>query len=397
MYQEMSNSGLRSLPWGREDFWGVEPVTCDYTVLAENEDVAGCGRDTTWPVCSKTKGNSVSGLCDVSGNVSEWMSDDLSARTRKDLPMHMTCGYSYKDAAAGLVESKIGEADFVPCGSQIDRTLNADYPEIGFRCMRRRAGSPAADTGAPVWTASSVSGLQFLKTEVTAQQFTACVRQGACSEKYFESSKESDGHCNYGNNDRPLHPMNCVSWYGADEYCKFAGGRLPTRDEWNREASAGGQRPYPWGDQAASCSTAVLPFDDRFLSQKLECPERGWIACSHHYGCGRDGTWPVCSHHQGDSISGLCDMAGNVWEWTATTDADGWSKITKGGGWANDTEQEHARNDTQSSLGPDKWSPGGGFRCVHGPERAPETAAVTAPTSATTAPSAAPVAGADAT
>ena len=33
-------------------------------------------------------------------------------------------------------------------------------------------------------------------------------------------------------------------------------------------------------------------------------------------GCGQNRTWPVCSKPSGNTAHGLCDMAGNVWEWT---------------------------------------------------------------------------------
>ena len=53
--------------------WGDASATCEYAVMDDGGD--GCGEGRTWPVCSKPKGNTSHGLCDMSGNVWEWVQD----------------------------------------------------------------------------------------------------------------------------------------------------------------------------------------------------------------------------------------------------------------------------------------------------------------------------------
>ena len=59
--------------------WGNETPTCQYAVMNDsapyNSEGNGCGEGSTWPVCGKTAGNTMHGLCDMAGNVSEWVQD----------------------------------------------------------------------------------------------------------------------------------------------------------------------------------------------------------------------------------------------------------------------------------------------------------------------------------
>ena len=53
--------------------WGNEEASCDYAVMFDGGDACGVG--TTWPVCGRTTGNTSQGLCDMSGNLKEWIQD----------------------------------------------------------------------------------------------------------------------------------------------------------------------------------------------------------------------------------------------------------------------------------------------------------------------------------
>jgi iron(II)-dependent oxidoreductase len=125
----------------------------------------------------------------------------------------------------------------------------------------------------------------------------------------------------------PQTPVWGVSWYEADAYARWAGRRLPTEAEW--EYAARGREPhrFPWGDAEPTADRGN--FDNPFG------------------GPSRSGAYP-----DGASPFGVLDMAGNVWEWTATPFAgyprfeafpypeyselwfDGDHRIARGASWA---------------------------------------------------------------
>ncbi len=136
-----------------------------------------------------------------------------------------------------------------------------------------------------------VPGFEMWRTEVTVDQYRACVADGMCTEPRKRPCDD-----NWDKTDRGDHPVNYVRWHQAVEFCDWVGGRLPTEAEWEYAARSGGRAiDFPWGDEPASCDLAVM--DDGLA------------------GCGEDRTWSVCSRPAGNTEHGLCDMSGNVWEW----------------------------------------------------------------------------------
>jgi formylglycine-generating enzyme required for sulfatase activity len=125
-------------------------------------------------------------------------------------------------------------------------------------------------------------------TEVTTADYGACVQAGCCT------PPATGGLCNYGVSAKDEHPVNCVDWYQADAYCGWANKRLPTEEEWEYVARRPDGRAYPWGAPAPVLGT-------------------GQQLCFS-----QSGTCSVNAFPLGTTEDGVLDMAGNVWEWTAT-------------------------------------------------------------------------------
>ena len=129
-------------------------------------------------------------------------------------------------------------------------------------------------------------------------------------------------------------PVTGVNQAQATAFAQWLGGRLPTALEWERAARGTDGRPFPWGRRwnkdLLSCN-----------SPQLKPP-----------GSFPDGASPV----------GALDMAGNVSEWTATTDDK--ARVAVKGGSCRDATPEAFHMGEVVWTEPGKQHGALGFRCA---------------------------------
>lgn len=169
-----------------------------------------------------------------------------------------------------------------------------------------RGSSPLDDWRAhadetPRHTACISRGFWLDRTEVTNEAYDKFVRSGWYHDKsrWTEAGWASirKDHLPYDYHFLkqfmdPRQPRVKVTWYEADAYARWRGGRLPTEAEWEWAARGPESRRYPWG----------ATFDRRLVNSAYD---------------DRRATVPVGSDPGARSWVGADDMAGNVAEWVA--------------------------------------------------------------------------------
>jgi formylglycine-generating enzyme required for sulfatase activity len=138
------------------------------------------------------------------------------------------------------------------------------------------------------------------------------------------------------------HPVVRVSWYDAEAYAQWAGKQLLTEQQWEKAARGIDGRLFPWGDNEPTAELGNF-------KQK--------VSNTTHVGR---------YSPQGDSFYGCVDMAGNVWEWTASLyQADKELRVLRGG--SGSSEMDYLRCAYRYFNFPNNRSFDIGFRCFCNP------------------------------
>ncbi|MBA2729129.1 MAG: SUMF1/EgtB/PvdO family nonheme iron enzyme [Parachlamydiaceae bacterium] len=187
-------------------------------------------------------------------------------------------------------------------------------------------------------------------------------------------------------NGKENHPLIYVSWYGADQFCKGMGYRLPTEAEWEKAAGMKVTQPgeplkkYRYGFGRDDIDSSWANYRSMQAPIKYTTPlttEVGFYNGVNLLPTSSKQLAPMKTHLAKSPI-GAYDMSGNVWEWISDWDGPnsfgqsnanlqgptmGSNKIAKGGCY--DSLAEGVRVAERIASPPDHLDAFTGFRIAN--------------------------------
>jgi formylglycine-generating enzyme required for sulfatase activity len=308
-----ANDG-RPYPWGFDDTPGYYTTKRQLPFVSRgNESTEG-----TAPVGTFPRGQSYFHTFDMISNVAEYVTDAVTGTSAgvaaitvmakgagfrgpfERLPPPDTRVLADGDTVAGfrcvrVIASRGNACQDMPLGPVgPDNPHFADSGEmVSIPAADVQLGSDTYPTAMPVHTVH-IGAFRIDKTEVSEATYGECVNAGSCGSWLRDMSTPS-----------PTIAL-LVKLDEAERFCRWAGKRLPTEEEWEYAARGTDGRPFPWG--------TALP-----------AGQVCWSGPGSGYGSyTRERTKPCQIGEYGADRSpfGVLDMAGALDEWTSTPFCD---------------------------------------------------------------------------
>ena len=226
------------------------------------------------------------------------------------------------------------------CTPEIGITESLNIKMVSIPSGKFNMGTPDDEygrTGYELVHKDSTQGLWMSKYEITNAQFAEFLNIKAIGEDGlypegdypaqrlikagFQGLKYNVNQWVPDSSKYASHPVIFVTWYGAFEYAKYKGGRLPSQAEWEFACRAGTTTPFNTGN--------FLGYTDANYNWLFPYPSD-----PNYKGASSLGTSKVGSY--APNTFGLYDMHGNVWEWCSDVEdpnAPTTRYAIRGGAW----------------------------------------------------------------
>ena len=181
----------------------------------------------------------------------------------------------------------------------------------GHHLMARRIGRPVMFDRFPVTVSRYKRFLEAVAEEGSAQWDNPAMPEGYAHQPWRERLRVAEYYEDPAYQD---HPAVAVNWWSAYAFARYEGKRLPTSLEWEAAARGADGRLFPWGD---SVDLSAVNCADSWSDHPLITYE-AWRAELDRGRLGEALPSAVDAHPGNVSPYDVREMAGNVWEWTAT-------------------------------------------------------------------------------
>lgn len=187
------------------------------------------------------------------------------------------------------------------------------------------ASIPKADIGIikTLFEQKNTTAKSISKYEISVAQYASFLRDPLVWFGFYANEKEPVDHSYVPDNwgaqlGSPQKPVVSISWWDADAYARWAGGRLPTSDEWVQFFAGKSKKTYSWGDTYNPDNTIA-----------------------RHSTYSREEPVSINSIFNDINDQGVVAMSGNVSEWTNTVvvGRNQFYFILKGGNYLVDGEE----------------------------------------------------------